>query len=256
MTNAINACRYLFCLSIFFGGSLCLNAFALALLLLCPKRQRAPLMRRTLQRTCHLWIRILATVCVERIDFRGLSGIAGKRGQLWIANHPSIIDIALLISRVPNATCIYKGRIAKHPFYGFLPKACDFIPNVGGPDLVRLACAELEKGSNLIVFPEGTRSPLDPSHTFKGGFALIAKRSKAPVNLVEIAVTEGFLDPHRNILRPGSMPAWITVTLVGEERFNAGESIAAFARRLQRRYQARPPAGELAARRAADASPQ
>jgi 1-acyl-sn-glycerol-3-phosphate acyltransferase len=59
--------------------------------------------------------------------------------------------------------------------------------------MVKLAVEEIASGSQLLVFPEGTRTVRDPVNQFKPGFALIAQRAGVPVQTVFIETDCPFL---------------------------------------------------------------
>jgi 1-acyl-sn-glycerol-3-phosphate acyltransferase len=78
---------------------------------------------------------------VLRFEVRGLERLE-RGGLLILANHPTLIDTVFLMAFVKNADCI----------------------------------ASLQRGNNLIVFPEGTRTPGDGVIRMKRGAANIAVR--------------------------------------------------------------------------------
>ena len=50
---------------------------------------------------------------------------------------------------------------------------------------LRFGAIAAERGVQLLVFPEGTRTREPPINAFRGGFALMAKRSGAAVQIEE-----------------------------------------------------------------------
>ncbi|WP_349644343.1 lysophospholipid acyltransferase family protein [Campylobacter sp. RM15925] len=82
----------------------------------------------------------------------------GKNSQMIVANHPSLIDVVFLISKIRRANCIVKGDLTKNVFLSFAIKACGYIPNTANEELLERSVCALENGENLIVFPEGTRT--------------------------------------------------------------------------------------------------
>ena len=59
--------------------------------------------------------------------------------------------------------------------------------------MIRTAAAAVRAGSQLLVFPEGTRTRREPINHFEGGFALIAKTARVPVQTVFIETNSLFL---------------------------------------------------------------
>jgi 1-acyl-sn-glycerol-3-phosphate acyltransferase len=65
-------------------------------------------------------------------------------------------------------------------------RAAAYVCNDRGPELVEDCIASLRAGGNLIVFPEGTRTPRDGSIELKRGAANIAVRGACAVTPVLI----------------------------------------------------------------------
>ena len=82
-----------------------------------------------------------------------------RRGQLVLANHPTLIDVVFLVSLIPDADCVVKGRLATNPFTRGPVKATGYIFNDNGAGLVEDCIASVRGGKNLLIFPEGTRTP-------------------------------------------------------------------------------------------------
>lgn len=81
-----------------------------------------------------------------------------KSSQMIVANHPSLIDVVFLISKIRRANCIVKGSLNKNLFLSAAIKACGYIPNTQNEELLEKSVQALKRGESLIVFPEGTRT--------------------------------------------------------------------------------------------------
>lgn len=91
-------------------------------------------------------------------EFRGLERLQ-RRGLLVLANHPTLIDVVFLVSRIPEADCVVKSRLARNPFTRGPVKATGYVFNDNGAGLVDDCIASVRSGKNLLIFPEGTRTP-------------------------------------------------------------------------------------------------
>lgn len=184
---------YYFSVSVFIVVSFAINIFSFVLSWLPGSGALKRPLRAVLQFLFRRWawfmgfIRVLDLTTPEKTEKKD-SG-----GAIWIMNHPSFLDGSYLLKFVTNGTCIYKHKIGSNPLYGSTAKLAQHIPNVGGPDLVRQACEALERGEDLVVFPEGTRSTHVDVDRFKPGFALIAKRSGAPIELLWMDSPDDFM---------------------------------------------------------------
>ena len=93
--------------------------------------------------------------------------------KVIIANHPSLLDFVYIMSLVPNSTCIVRGSLTRTPLRGVIKQA--YITNNTDFNEVLIECKKLtDKGCNVIVFPEGTRSPRIGRNNYKKGAARIA----------------------------------------------------------------------------------
>lgn len=139
---------------------------------------------------------------------------ASRGACLVVANHPALVDATFLLARLPEALCIFKPAIRRNPVLGAAARRAGYISNDAGPDLVRRAADAIAAGNTLVVFPEGTRTPLgEPVQPFKPGFVLIARRARAPIQLVRIETNSNVLAKDRAWWRPPVMPARFTLTL-------------------------------------------
>jgi 1-acyl-sn-glycerol-3-phosphate acyltransferase len=93
--------------------------------------------------------------------------------KIIVANHPSLLDFVYIMSLVPNSTCIVRGGLTHTPLRWVIKQA--YITNTTDFNDVLVECKKLtDKGCNVIVFPEGTRSPRIGKNNYKKGAARIA----------------------------------------------------------------------------------
>ena len=130
-------------------------------------------------------------------DRRRLKSVSGS---VVVSNHQTLIDAVILISLLGDSVCVTKEAVSRNPFMRVVARKI-LVVNDGPIAVVRSAARYLEEGINVVVFPEGTRTPVDaPKHVFHRGSAHIAIRSAAPVELVS-------MDCDLNILAKGQ-PWW------------------------------------------------
>lgn len=144
------------------------------------------------QQTIHLAFRLFVRgmVALRVIDFEpvGADKLKEDVGVLIVANHPSLIDVVLLMSLMQRAQCIVKHQIWHNLFIGGVVKAANYIRNDDDPENLVADCqAELAKGNNLIIFPEGTRSVPGKPRRLQRGFAHVAIRTGAPIRLATVS---------------------------------------------------------------------
>ena len=169
--------------------------------------------RLLIERAFRLFIRSLVWLGAITVRFEGRERLASPGPLLVIANHPSLIDVCLLGSWMPDADCVVKREAWSNFFLGGVVRAANYIPNDGGEALIETCVARLREGSKLLLFPEGTRSPKGELRAFKRGAARIALQAGCPVLLVDIDCRPPFLgkgDPWYQV--PFELPCY-TVTV-------------------------------------------
>ena len=118
-------------------------------------------------------------------------GLGGQKGTIIVSNHPSLIDVVLYIVLVPRTLYVAKHALLKNPFLSAI------VRHTSLPDDARLpeaAAPYLADGWNVLVFPEGTRSPSpDVLRDFHRGAAQLALRTGAEVVCVGLDVSRAIL---------------------------------------------------------------
>ena len=117
----------------------------------------------------------------DRARFRAM------RGRVVVASHPTLIDVVILLALLPDATAVAKAAAGRNFFYSRIVRAA-FLVNDDPLRVLDEAKALLARGGNLVVFPEGTRTPADaPRRKLRRGAAQIALHAGAPVQCVSLA---------------------------------------------------------------------
>ena len=105
----------------------------------------------------------------------------GDRGALIVANHPTLIDVVLLLARLPQCDCVVKREAWRNPALAGIVRAAGYVPNDDGATMVDACVERLRAGRSLLLFPEGSRSPATGFRRFERGAAHVAIRSGRPV---------------------------------------------------------------------------
>jgi 1-acyl-sn-glycerol-3-phosphate acyltransferase len=151
-------------------------------------RRRRRLASRAMRGFFRFFVAGLQASGILRLQTASLPGDEDLAGSIVLANHPSYLDVVLLLTLVPQAACVVKEGVWNNPFFGPLVRASGFIPATRPLDLLARGCAALQEGRALIIFPEGTRSGCAAPVKFHRGAAHLALRSGAPVHAFRIEV--------------------------------------------------------------------
>lgn len=199
----------------FFGiGGLVLAATVFPAINLCitdPAR-RVAVAQRTVHRAFRAFVWFMVNMGVIRLDASGVETLRGDRGVLIAANHPSLLDVVLLMSLMDRAQCVVKHQIWNNPFMSGVVKATNYVRNDDDPEKLVTDCSGmLAEGNNLIIFPEGSRTVAGRPPHLQRGFANIAVRSGSGVRLVTITCVPPSLRKGEKWYRIPSAPMTFTV---------------------------------------------
>lgn len=154
-----------------------------------------------------IWL--MRVVCGTRIEYRGLEKIPS--GPLIVASkHQSMWETFALLQFFEQPLYILKRELLWIPFFGWYLSKADMIGvnrTAGGRqllDMMRRAREAVQRGRQLIIFPEGTRTAVDAPPHYKNGVGLIYAGCKAPC--IPVALNSGLFWPRRTFLRyPGTL---------------------------------------------------
>ncbi|MGB1263379.1 MAG: lysophospholipid acyltransferase family protein [Cognaticolwellia sp.] len=176
--------------ALFGVGGLLLSVFVFPVQRLVIKDEEAQkrVARKTVHYTFKFFITFMDFVGMYKFDFTQAKQLKSLNGHLIMANHPSLIDVVMLISMIPNADCVVKTHLFKNVFLKGVVNNTGYISNADPAGLLEDCEASLKAGNNLIIFPQGTRSKPDESLKFQRGAANIAIRCQAKITTVMLKV--------------------------------------------------------------------
>lgn len=169
------------------GFVLAFTAIPIATVLTRDSQVRARRAQAIIRASLQLYVMMLRLLGLMRVDVVGGEALAACRGMLIVANHPTLLDVVLIMALVPRACCVVKHQLWRHPLLRPVVSATGYIRNDHAPEIFMDKCREaLASGNNLIIFPEGTRSI--PGHRlhFQRGFAHIATLVMADLQPITI----------------------------------------------------------------------
>jgi 1-acyl-sn-glycerol-3-phosphate acyltransferase len=169
--------------------------------------------RRAFMAVAKMWARssvwLLRVVCNVRLEVRGREKIPA--GPLIVASkHQSMWETFALMPYFDAPLFIYKRELAWIPFFGwYLMKSGMIGVDRGGGmrslmDMARRAPKEIRSGRQLIIFPEGTRTPVGAPPDYMTGVGQIYASSGVPCQ--PVALNSGLFWPRRTFMRyPGTL---------------------------------------------------
>jgi 1-acyl-sn-glycerol-3-phosphate acyltransferase len=182
--------------AIFYFCSLLMIAIILPILRLIIRDSdlRSEHVRWIINRYFIVFIQFMVLVGVIRIEMYGAERLKKVGKMLIVANHPSYLDVVILLSLIPNAVCIVNNNLLSNPFIGSSISSANYISNSSDAEqLIDNCVGALNRGCPTIIFPEGTRSVPNRALKFHRGFAHIVLKSGVEIQPVIISCEPSFL---------------------------------------------------------------
>lgn len=132
--------------------------------------------QRWVQRAFALFLWIGERLGLMEITYSGAERLR-NRSSLIIANHPSLLDVVILLARTPQGDCVVKSAAWRNPALAGIIRAAHYIRGGSGEQVVAACSQRLREGRTVLLFPEGSRSPDVGLRPFHRGAAHIALRS-------------------------------------------------------------------------------
>jgi 1-acyl-sn-glycerol-3-phosphate acyltransferase len=155
----------------------------------------------------NLWLH--RVICGVRLEFRGRENLP-EGGYMVASKHQSAWETMALTASVPEPRYILKRELIWVPLFGFyLVRTGQVAINRGKRSeaiaaMNRAADLAVKEGGQLLIFPEGTRRPVDAQPVYKMGVAHLYEALGVPV--VPVAINAGVFWPRRTFLKyPGTI---------------------------------------------------
>ena len=135
-----------------------------------------------------LLARMMLFVGGVRLTVRGLEKLESDRGYVYVGNHRSHVDMAVVFKTVPgDVRFLIKKEAYRVPLFGFAFHSLGMIQvdrtnAEAAARSIDHAVREIQHGRSIILFPEGTRSRRRGEILrFKKGAFVLAIKSQVPI---------------------------------------------------------------------------
>ena len=112
------------------------------------------------------------------------------RSKIIVANHPSLLDVVLLISLIPNADCLVNNLLGKRNILRIIVNTLYISNELAFEEISSRVAGTLSKGNCFIIFPEGTRTVPGKAMDLKKGAARLAIESGYDIIPIHIGGNE------------------------------------------------------------------
>jgi 1-acyl-sn-glycerol-3-phosphate acyltransferase len=207
---------------------------ALVLLPWLPRKQRRQATRTSMSAGFRMFSWALKASGAYKLDLRAIDALRTGPPLILAPNHPTLIDAILILTRHPNIACVMKPELMSNFFLGAGARLADFIRSDPPRRMIREAVEELQRGSVVLLFPEGTRTRVSPTNPLTASVAVIAKHAHVPVQVAIIETDSPYMSKGWSLLRPARLPITYRVRL--GRRFDPPSNAAALTAELQQEF--------------------
>jgi len=183
-------------LSFFFFGLgaliLAIIAFPFMRLLLHPKEKFKKYGRRLVSIAFRILISVIHIIGTVNLETDNRKNYRNLSSKIIVANHPSLLDVVMLISLIPNADCIVNTYLDKNFIVKGIISQLYILKSLDLEKIMQDCTESLKQGNCLIIFPEGTRTKRSGKIILRKGAARIALYSGCNIVPIHIGGTDKF----------------------------------------------------------------
>jgi len=150
------------------------------------------------------WIRWIFASCGVRVVAEGVENIDPRQSYVFMTNHQSVADVGAIVLTLPvDFNFVAKKELGWIPFFGWALASSvgvmiDRSNHARSVASLKRAAEKIRAGANVIIFPEGTRSPTGALQEFKSGGFHLAIQAGVPICPATVSGS-------RRIARKGSL---------------------------------------------------
>jgi 1-acyl-sn-glycerol-3-phosphate acyltransferase len=162
------------------------------MLLLHPRERFQKYTRRMISGWFRIFIGIMEFLGVVELKTGDREVFGNLRSKIVVANHPSLLDVVMLISLIPNADVIVRGNLVENIIVGRVVSRLYILNSLDFNDIVAAAKETLALDNCIVIFPEGTRTPRSGELRLKKGAARLSLLTGADIVAAHIGGTDKY----------------------------------------------------------------
>jgi 1-acyl-sn-glycerol-3-phosphate acyltransferase len=169
-----------------------------------------------------VWCRAILGAAGARPVYHGLESLTTSLPCIYVCNHLSLLDAAVLAPVLPDATRFAAKRLLfRIPVFGWALRAAGFVPidrrdRLRANESLARAAETIRAGRPIVMFPEGTRSRDGALAPFKRGAFRLAVEAGVPLVPIAVFGTDRVLRRGTIRVRPGSVQVRVRPAIVPE----------------------------------------
>lgn len=173
--------------------------------------------QKMIQRSFKGFSQMMQRLGVMDFHVDGLEKLENSQQELLIANHPTLIDVVLLLGLMKQTNCVVKQALWSNIFTRGPVQQAGYILNAGSAQFIEDCVQKLSQAdaASLLIFPEGTRTEKGQLlNQFQRGAANIALRANRPIRPILIRCTPSTLTKNEKWYQIPSRPFQIHIKVM------------------------------------------
>jgi 1-acyl-sn-glycerol-3-phosphate acyltransferase len=205
------------CFLVFGAGALGLGGIIFPIMLIIYRdwATRRQILSKSIHVSWHffVWLMVGMRLISIKYDKRKLKKITGR---IIIANHPSLIDVVILIALIPKCVCVVKESLFHNVFVKKVIRHIYLSNNMSAEEFISRGGEFLKDGYNIVIFPEGTRTVAGRRVRLHRGFAYLHMKTGCPILPIHIENDPPILGKKQKWYDIGTRTSEYTLTVKDE----------------------------------------
>jgi 1-acyl-sn-glycerol-3-phosphate acyltransferase len=148
--------------------------------------------RRFVSSSMRFFISLMHFIRIVNLETDNLENYRHLSSKIVVANHPSLLDVVMLFSLIPNADCIVNMNLNRNFIVKGVVRQLYILNSLDLENIFQACDESLKLGNCLIIFPEGTRTPRYGKVILKRGAARFSLYSGCNIVPVHIGGTDKY----------------------------------------------------------------
>ncbi|MBO4480814.1 MAG: 1-acyl-sn-glycerol-3-phosphate acyltransferase [Alphaproteobacteria bacterium] len=226
MIRVIRSFLCLLCFVIFGVGALGLGGIIFPIMLFIYRNpaKRRQILSKSIHISWKFFVWLMAGMRLISVRCGNMLQLKTVRGHIIIANHPSLIDVVILISLIPNSVCVVKKSLFHNLFIKKVIQHIYLSNDMSADEFIVRGTEFLDNGYNILIFPEGTRTVKGRKTRLHRGFAYLHIKTGKPVLPICIENVPQILGKMQKWYDIGTRTSVYTLKLKPEISYNMPEN--------------------------------
>lgn len=161
-------------------------------------------------------------------------------GSIMVCNHQSHLDLMAILSQFPNVAFLTNDWVWNSPFFGYVIRNAGYIPASQEIEKTENKIKKhLEDGTDIVIFPEGTRSKDCEIMRFHSGAFLLARELKANITPLILYGAGQVLPKGGKMLRKGKIILSVEPVMTVAQLNSMSDTVRGMASKVRKYYQRR-----------------